>query len=101
MPRVVIDGNIGSGKTTQLGLLEKKGWKVRRDPIDEWPLEEFYKLNIHRRTNVWGYRRVLDVLKYFTNINVESNNDDVGCPARLLLPVFYCCWGSVGNQRSL
>ena len=43
MPRVVIDGNIGSGKTTQLGLLEKKGWRVRREPIDEWPLEEFYK----------------------------------------------------------
>lgn len=43
MPRVVIDGNIGSGKTTQLGLLEKKGWKVRREPIDQWPLEEFYK----------------------------------------------------------
>jgi deoxyadenosine/deoxycytidine kinase len=41
--RVVIDGNIGSGKTTQLGLLEKKGWKVRREPIDKWPLEEFYK----------------------------------------------------------
>jgi deoxyadenosine/deoxycytidine kinase len=43
MPRVVIDGNIGSGKTTQLGLLEQKGWKVRREPIDDWPLEEFYK----------------------------------------------------------
>lgn len=43
MPRVVIDGNIGSGKTTQLGLLEKRGWRVRREPIDEWPLEEFYK----------------------------------------------------------
>ena len=43
MPRIVIDGNIGSGKTTQLGLLEKKGWKVRREPIDKWPLEEFYK----------------------------------------------------------
>jgi deoxyadenosine/deoxycytidine kinase len=43
MTRIVIDGNIGSGKTTQLGLLEKKGWKVRREPIDKWPLEEFYK----------------------------------------------------------
>jgi deoxyadenosine/deoxycytidine kinase len=41
--KVVIDGNIGSGKTTQLNLLEKKGYKVRREPIDEWPLEEFYK----------------------------------------------------------
>lgn len=41
--KIVIDGNIGSGKTTQLGLLEKKGWRVRREPIDDWPLEEFYK----------------------------------------------------------
>jgi deoxyadenosine/deoxycytidine kinase len=41
--KVVIDGNIGSGKTTQLGLLERKGWQVRREPIDKWPLEEFYK----------------------------------------------------------
>jgi deoxyadenosine/deoxycytidine kinase len=43
MPRIVIDGNIGSGKTTQLGLLEQKGWEVRREPIDKWPLEEFYQ----------------------------------------------------------
>lgn len=41
--KVVIDGNIGSGKTTQLNLLEQKGVKVRREPIDKWPLEEFYK----------------------------------------------------------
>lgn len=41
--RIVIDGNIGSGKTTQLGLLEKKGWTVRREPIEKWPLEEFAK----------------------------------------------------------
>jgi deoxyadenosine/deoxycytidine kinase len=40
--RIVIDGNIGSGKTTQLALLEKKGWKVRREPIESWPLEKFY-----------------------------------------------------------
>jgi deoxyadenosine/deoxycytidine kinase len=41
--KVVIDGNIGSGKTTQLNLLEKRGRIVRREPIDDWPLEEFYK----------------------------------------------------------
>jgi len=41
--KIVIDGNIGSGKTTQIGLLEKKGWCVRREPIDKWPLDEFYK----------------------------------------------------------
>ena len=40
--RVVIDGNIGSGKTTQLGLLEKKGYTVRREAIHDWPLDEFY-----------------------------------------------------------
>ena len=40
--KIVIDGNIGSGKTTQLGLLEQKGWVVRREPIDKWPLKEFY-----------------------------------------------------------
>jgi deoxyadenosine/deoxycytidine kinase len=43
MPRIVIDGNIGSGKTTQLDLLEKKGWSVHREPIEKWPLEAFYK----------------------------------------------------------
>lgn len=41
--KVVVDGNIGSGKTTQLGLLEKKGFLVYREPIDEWPLQEFYE----------------------------------------------------------
>jgi deoxyadenosine/deoxycytidine kinase len=41
--KVVIDGNIGSGKTTQLDLLEARGHYVRREPIEQWPLEEFYK----------------------------------------------------------
>lgn len=41
--KIVIDGIIGSGKTTQIGLLEKIGWCVRREPIDKWPLGEFYK----------------------------------------------------------
>jgi deoxyadenosine/deoxycytidine kinase len=41
--KVVIDGNIGSGKTTQLDLLERKGWTVQREPLDKWPLKEFYE----------------------------------------------------------
>lgn len=41
--KVVVDGNIGSGKTTQLGLLEKKGFVVFREPIADWPLQEFYE----------------------------------------------------------
>jgi len=40
---IVIDGNIGAGKTTQLGLLEQTGYTVRREAIDDWPLEEFYE----------------------------------------------------------
>ena len=41
--KIVIEGNIGAGKTTQLGLLESRGWNVRREAIDQWPLEDFYK----------------------------------------------------------
>jgi len=41
--KVVIDGNIGSGKTTQLDLLEKAGWTVQRERISEWPLDKFYE----------------------------------------------------------
>ena len=40
--KIVIDGNIGSGKTTQINILESKGYKVKREPIDEWPLDLFY-----------------------------------------------------------
>jgi len=40
--KVVIDGNIGAGKTTQLSLLEKLGARVFKEPIEEWPLDEFY-----------------------------------------------------------
>lgn len=40
--KIVIDGNIGAGKTTQLNLLEAKGFKVHREPIEKWPLELFF-----------------------------------------------------------
>jgi len=42
MNKIVIDGNIGSGKTTQLNKLEEKGFRVQREPIEEWPLELYY-----------------------------------------------------------
>lgn len=40
--KIVIDGNIGAGKTTQLNFLESDGFKVHREPIEKWPLELFY-----------------------------------------------------------
>jgi len=40
--KVVIDVNIGSGKTTQLNIFESKGFKVNKEPITQWPLDVFY-----------------------------------------------------------
>lgn len=56
--KIVIDGNIGSGKTTQLDLLEKAGFVVQREPISEWPLEKFYE--DQRR---WAFLMHMAVLK--------------------------------------
>ena len=41
--KIVIDGNIGSGKSTQLSILDKKGFNVAFEPIDKWPLDMYYK----------------------------------------------------------
>lgn len=40
---IVIDGNIGAGKSTQLDLLGENGYTVRKEPVGEWPLEKFYR----------------------------------------------------------
>ena len=41
--KIVVDGNIGAGKSTQLCLLESAGYSVKREPIDEWSLDLFYE----------------------------------------------------------
>lgn len=42
--KIVIDGNIGCGKTTQLDLIEHRlKLKVKREPIEKWPLQTFYQ----------------------------------------------------------
>lgn len=67
--KIVIDGNIGSGKTTQLGLLEQKGWVVRREPIDSWPLKEFYA--DPKRWAFFFHMVILQTLRPLkTNVNV-------------------------------
>lgn len=40
--KIVIDGNIGSGKTTQLNLLANIGFNVEYEKIDKWHLDLFY-----------------------------------------------------------
>ena len=40
---VVIDGNIGAGKTTQLDMLASAGLKVRKEPVQDWPVDKYYQ----------------------------------------------------------
>ena len=40
--KVVIDGNIGSGKTTQLELLQNQGYTIKKEPLEKWPLDLYY-----------------------------------------------------------
>lgn len=56
--RIVVDGNIGSGKSTQLKLLAHSGFRVFREPTEEWPLESFYK-----NPREWAYPLQLSILK--------------------------------------
>jgi deoxyadenosine/deoxycytidine kinase len=60
LKRVTIDGNIGSGKTTQLRLLRTKGFSVVTEPIQEWPLELFYS-----DKSRWGLLLQLSILATF------------------------------------
>lgn len=60
--RVVIDGNIGSGKSTQLDLLKTKGFKIFKEPIDDWPLELFYS-----DKSRWGFLLQMKILLSFAH----------------------------------
>jgi deoxyadenosine/deoxycytidine kinase len=39
---IVIDGNIGVGKSTVLDGLTHHGYLVQKESIEKWPLDEFY-----------------------------------------------------------
>lgn len=76
---IVIDGTIGAGKTTQLDLLEKKGFSVHREPIDQWPLEEFY--NDPRR---WAF--------YFHMVIFMTENTQCQIHERSILSARWVFW---------
>jgi deoxyadenosine/deoxycytidine kinase len=59
--RITIDGNIGSGKTTQIKLLQEEGLDVLQEPVKDWPLELFY--NNKRR---WAFLMQMSVLAGFS-----------------------------------
>lgn len=56
---ITIDGNIGSGKTTQLELLGGK-YEIFREPIESWPLESFYD-----NKSRWAFLLQMTILKTF------------------------------------
>lgn len=57
--RVCIDGNIGSGKSTQV----QKIAGALSEPIDEWPLELFYK-----DSKRWGFLLQMSILRSFMDM---------------------------------
>jgi len=60
--RIVIDGNIGSGKSTQMNLLKNAGFKTKKEPIDKWPLDLFYK-----DQSRWAFLLHMSILKTFSD----------------------------------
>jgi deoxyadenosine/deoxycytidine kinase len=68
--RIVIDGNIGSGKTTQLKLLSGT-LKVQCEPIHEWPLKLFYEDKTR-----WSFLLQMSILKSFLLEREEENEED-------------------------
>jgi len=58
MNKIVIDGNIGAGKTTQINMLQNLLYNVKKEPIHLWPLELFYS-NPER----WGFLFQMTILK--------------------------------------
>jgi deoxyadenosine/deoxycytidine kinase len=63
---IVIGGNISSGKTTQLNFLESLGCKVKREPIEKWPLELYYK-----DEERWGFLFQMIVLQTLEKVNYD------------------------------
>lgn len=62
--KIVIDGNIGAGKSTQLCLLESHGFKVRREPIAEWSLDLFYS-----NPSRWAFLLQMQILNSYSSDN--------------------------------
>ena len=70
--KIVIDGNIGSGKTTQLNLLESIGYDVVREPIDKWPLDLYYS-----DPERWGFLfqvLILQTLKTYDGFKIYERS---------------------------
>jgi len=73
--KIVIDGLIGAGKSTQVDILSKiTGKSVIKEPIADWPLELFYK-----DPSRWGFMMQVAVLNSYVNMK-ESSGIFERCP---------------------
>jgi deoxyadenosine/deoxycytidine kinase len=73
--KIVIDGNIGVGKSTQLRLLEQVGYRVFREPIDDWSLDLFYKDQAR-----WAFLLQMQILHSFQTGSTSSITIHERCP---------------------
>ena len=67
--KIVIDGLIGAGKSTQVEIINKRlGIPIVKEPIEEWPLELFYSDPAR-----WGFTMQVAVLNSFVKLrNVDG-----------------------------
>tara|TARA_R110000851_G_scaffold73522_6_gene162227 strand:+ start:3748 stop:4374 length:627 start_codon:yes stop_codon:yes gene_type:complete len=73
--KIVIDGLIGAGKSTQVDILSKiTGKSVIKEPIGDWPLELFYK-----DPSRWGFMMQVAVLNSYVKMR-ECNGIFERCP---------------------
>ena len=62
--KIVIDGSIGAGKSTQIDILSKvTGKNVIKEPIHEWPLDLFYQ-----DPSRWGLTMQVAVLNSYVKM---------------------------------
>jgi len=73
--KIVIDGNIGSGKTTQLDILEHQNFQVVKEPIEKWPLDLFYS-----DPERWGFLFQIIILQTLTCLPTDSMVIYERCP---------------------
>lgn len=66
--KIVIDGLIGAGKSTQVDIISKLTHQhVVKEPIQEWPLDLFYS-NPQR----WGFLMQVAVLNSYANLQFQN-----------------------------